>query len=310
MFTLMEKRRKFTQYAAGGAVAVVILFAWISIPLMHSSSLDSSVDPNGFLRTKTADVNSLASEIPLEGAAPGHYLNGSMFNNPAVTGENIAATLFQSGPLEEGLPADSPAEPMASAMDFPEPSASAPGASAGAAPAARAKISPVPSIGSGNSSSMSMGGKHSKFFGSGAASKKPRDFTAESAPAKAPRKTRLSTNKRSSLVDGLKKVNARSLSSARSFSADQSRSGASSAFGGSVQKRTADLRAPMELAARGAGIAMGAAAQSLKGNDPSMSSKHITIPEPEVNKDAEADEEMKQMILQMLLSSLLGGLFE
>ena len=82
--------------------------------------------------------------------------------------------------------------------------------SAGAVPSARAKISPVPSIGSGKSTTMSVGGTHNKFFGSGAASKKDRDFTAPAAGrAKAPRKARLSTNKKRALVDGLKKVNAR-----------------------------------------------------------------------------------------------------
>ena len=310
MLTLMEKKRKFTQYAAGGAVAVVILFAWISIPLMHNSSLDSSANPNGFFRTKTADVHSLASEIPLEGAAPGYSLNGGMFNNPVTSGENIAATLFQSGPPEDGVPADSPAESFASAVQFPEPPAPAPGASPGAAPAAKAKISPVPSIGSGNSNTMTVGSTHNNLFGSGAAAKKKDAGLAAAADSvKTTRKPGFARNKRSALVAGLQKMNARSLSAAKSFSADRSRSGASSAFNGGVKRRPADLSTSMELAAEGAGITMSAAAQDLKRNDPSMSSKKITIPEPKVDKDAEADEEMKRMILQMLLSSMLGGLF-
>ncbi|HOW89865.1 MAG TPA: hypothetical protein PL037_06255, partial [Elusimicrobiales bacterium] len=73
--------------------------------------------------------------------------------------------------------------------------------------------------------------------------------------------------------------------------------------------RSASLNTAIEAASQGAGISMDAAAQDLKRNDPSMSSKKITIPEPKVDKDKEADEEMKKMILQMLMSSLLGGLF-
>ncbi len=307
MLNLVERKPQFTRYAIGGAVAVVILFAWISIPLMQSSPLDSSVGTGGFFKSRTADVNSLGSEIPQEGGAPGYSLNGGMLNNPVTSGENIAATLFQSGPSEEGAPEDLSAGAFASAVQVPDaPAPSGGAAGAAAAPGIKAKMSMVPSMGSGGANTMTIGGTHDKFFGSGAGVKKE-DVLA--ASAKNVRRPDLAQDRKGALVAGLEKMSAKSSLASRSVSADGSRDGASSAFDGGVKTRSASLNTAIEAASQGAGISMDAAAQDLKRNDPSMSSKKITIPEPKVDKDKEADEEMKKMILQMLMSSLLGGLF-
>jgi hypothetical protein len=307
MLKLMEKKQKPTQYIVGGAIAVVILFAFVSIPLMQSSSRDSAVDPNSFFRTRTADVNSLVGDMPPEGAAPGYSLNGGMLNNPVTSGENIAATLFQSGPYEEGAPANSPADSLTASAQLPGVPSPAADASAGAPPSSgpRPKMASMPSTTAGNANSMTAGGgTHDKFFGSGAAAKK------EELPpaAKLSKRPDIASEKRNAMVAGLEKMGEKSSLASRSVSADQSREGASSAFVASVKPQSADLNTAMERGSSGAGLSLGEAAQDLKRNDPQLSSKRITVPEPVVDKDAEADEEMKKMILQMLMSSLLGGL--
>jgi hypothetical protein len=308
MLKLMEKKQKSTQYIVGGAIAVVVLFAFISIPLMQTSSRDSAVDPNSFFRTRTADVNSLGGDIPPEGAAPGYSLNGGMLNNPVTSGENIAATLFQSGPYEEGAPANSPADQLSASAQVPGAPSPMADASAGAPPASgpRPKMAAMPSTTAGNANSMTAGGTHDKFFGSGTAAAKKDELPA--ANSKLSKKPDTAADKRNVMVAGLEKMGDRSLLAAKSISADQSRDGATSAFVGSVKPQSADLNTAMEQGAAGAGLGLGEAAQDLKRNDPQLSSKRITVPEPVVDKDAEADEEMKKMILQMLMSSLLGGL--
>ncbi len=308
MQKLMEKKQKFTQYVVGGAIAVVILFAFVSIPLMQSSSRDSAVDPNSFFRSRTADVNSLGIEMQPEGAAPGYALNGVMLNNPVTSGENIAATLFQSGPYEEGVPANSPADSASASSALPDAPSPAADASAGAppAPGPRAKLTTMPSTTAGNANSMTAGGTHNKFFGSGAASAKK-----EGLPAVSPKLSKrpdTAADKRNVMVARLEKMGEKSSLAARSLSADRSKEGASSAFVKSVKPQSTDLNTTMEQGSAGAGLVLGEAAQDLKRNDPQLSSKRITVPEPVVDKDAEADAEMKKMILQMLMSSLLGGL--
>ena len=64
MIKMMERKSKTKQYVIGGAVAVVILCLWVSIPLMQNSSMDTSAASGNFFKTKTADVNSLGNDIP------------------------------------------------------------------------------------------------------------------------------------------------------------------------------------------------------------------------------------------------------
>jgi hypothetical protein len=306
MLQLKDRKPKFTQYALGGAVAVVILFAWISIPLMQSSSLDSSVSPSSYFKTRTADVSSLGSEIPPEGAAPGYSLNGGMLNNPVTSGENIASTLFQSGPADEPAPqdpsADSPAG--APATGAPLPGVPGPGyASPSSASGPRAKLASMPSITGGNSNSMTAGGgTHNKFFGGGASKKE------EFAPLEKLDKKIPAAEKRGGIAAKLEKMEAKSALAARSFDVAQSRGGASEAFGGSAKGKSPALNTEMEESAEIAGLGMGAAAQDLKRNDPQISRKKVSMPEPKPEV-ADEDQKMKEMLIQMLLSSLLGGLF-
>jgi hypothetical protein len=79
------KKSKNTQYAVGGVIAVVIVFAWLSLPLMQKSSFDTSVPSGNPFKSKAVDLNSL--EIPAEGSAPGYALSGMMSDNPATAGD-------------------------------------------------------------------------------------------------------------------------------------------------------------------------------------------------------------------------------
>jgi hypothetical protein len=98
MMKFQPKKNKSTQYVIGGTVAVIILGIWVSIPLMSGSSLDSSISAGNPFRSKVADIGLLGSDIASEAGAPGSPLSGEMINNPATSGEDIASSLFQSGP--------------------------------------------------------------------------------------------------------------------------------------------------------------------------------------------------------------------
>ncbi len=292
------KKPKSTQYIVGGVVAVVILLCWISIPLMNSSSLDSSAGPGNPFKTKTADLDSLGTDIPSEGGAPGYSLNGEMLYNPASSGENIASFLFQSGPDDE----ETPSAPAAPDISGPAAPGSGSGASAGvaASPGSKGKLSAMPSITAGNGNSVTTGGKFDKPFGTGAV-KQDTGPTLDQLSKKLP-----PADKRSALIAILQKAEDKSVDAAKSKNANDARGNATGAF--EKTKTDANLNSGLEQAAGGAGLENDAAAQDLKRSDPSLSKNKSTIPEPKVSvdKSKEADEAMKKMIVQMLISSVLG----
>ncbi|MBI4801400.1 MAG: hypothetical protein HY796_02640 [Elusimicrobia bacterium] len=295
------KKSKTTQYVVGAVVAVVILLLWISIPLMNTSSLDSSVSANPF-RPKTADLNSLGSDIPSEGGAPGYALNGSMIDNPATSGEMIASSLFQLGPgeTENAAPADASAAGGSSGS-----SGSGGSAFAGArAPAAhKGKLNAMPSLGAGNANSMSAGGAHKKLFG--AANAKP-ELTplSDQGLNKSP-----GAEKRNALVAMLQNMEAKSAKASKAGTIVGARDGATSAF--DKVKGDASLNTGIENSASGAGLELGEAVADFKKSDPKRNNKKITLPEPKPTEDKskEADEEFKRMLMQMIIQSLLGPIF-
>jgi len=296
------KKPKSTQYVVGGVVAVIILLCWISIPLMNSSSLDSSAGSGSLFKTSTADVGSLGSDIPSEGGAPGYSLDGQMLYNPATSGENIASSLFQSGPEDE----ETPSVPSAPDIAGPVAPGSGPGASAGvtASPGSKGKLNAMPSITGGNGNSVTTGGKFDKPFGTGASKQETGPTLDQLAKKNLP-----AAEKRSALIAMLQKAEDKSVDAAKSNNANDARGSATGAF--EKTKTDANLNSGLEQAAGGAGLETDAAAQDLKRSDPSLSKNKSTIPEPKVGKDEskEADEEMKKMIVQMLISSVLGPMF-
>ena len=296
------RKPRSTQYVVGGVVAVIILLGWISIPLMNNSSLDSSAGSGSLFKTSTADVGSLGSDIPSEGSAPGYSLDGQMLYNPATSGENIASSLFQSGPEDEELPST----PAAPDISGPAAPGSGSGASAGVTASAgpSKKLSAMPSITAGNANSVTTGGKFDKPFGTGAAKQDTGPTLDQLAKKNLP-----AAEKRSALIAMLEKAEDKSVMAAKSNNANDARGNATGAF--EKTKTDANLNSGLEQASAGAGLETDAAAQDLKRSDPSLSKNKSTIPEPKVGEDKskEADEAMKKMIIQMLISSVIGPMF-
>lgn len=307
MMKIQTKKSKTTQYAIGGTVAVVILALWIAMPLMSGSSLDSSVSAGNPFRSKVADIGMLGSDISSEGGAPGSPLSGEMINNPATSGEDIASSLFQSGPVTDETSeasASATADASASAPAAPGPSGSA-GAPAGRAPAG--KLAAAASLSGSNSNSMTTGGKFDKFFGSGNAK-------AEVAPITKADLKGAPVDKKNSLVAMLNNSAQKSELAAKTGKMDDSRGGASSAFGASAKGPGGnDLNGQMEQSSALSGLQMGQTAQDLKKNDPSLSKTKVTPPsKPEdvTNESDEMKKQIKMMIIQMVLKAALGIVFQ
>jgi len=294
MIKIQSKKSKSTQYIIGGTVGVLILALWISLPLMSGSSMDGSVSAGNPFKSKVADLSAL-SDIPSEGGAPGSPLSGEMINNPATSGEDIASSLFQSGPDQE---------PVAEASASADASASAPGAapsaSAGAPSAAgpTAKLSAAASITGGNSNSMTAGGLHNKFFGSGG-------NKADIAPATgADIKKMAAADKKAGLVAMLNNTADKSILAAKAGNAAASQSGAASAFANTGKASGSDLNNDFESQSAESGLQLGQTAQDLKKSDPSLSKTKITPPaKPEDVTDK--NDEMKKMIMQMVIQAVI-----
>lgn len=304
---LQSKKNKSTQYVIGGTVAVIILGLWISLPLMSGSSLDSSVSTGNPFRSKVADISLLGSDISSEGGAPGSPLSGEMINNPATSGEDIASSLFQSGPAEDE-PAAVTASASADAAAAPSASPSSSAGSPSSSPGSRGKLSMAASITAGNSSSMSSGGKHDKFFGSG---NQKSEFTA-AAPADFKKIT--AADKKNSLVAMLgSSADKSALAAKTGGSMDSAKGGSAGAFGNTSKGPGGeDLNSGLENKSALAGLQMGQTAQDLKKNDPSLNKIKITPPpaaEDVTDKNEEMKQQIKMMIIQMVLKMAMGMVF-
>lgn len=295
---LQNKKSKPTQYVIGGTVAVIILGLWISLPLMNGTSADSSVSSGNPFKSKVADISSLGSDISSEAGAPGSPLNGEMINNPATSGEEMASSLFQSGPSEEEAPAAAAAVDQAPAASGPGAGPSASGAAPSSAP--HGKLAASASITAGNSNSMTAGGVHNKFFGSG-------NQKADFAPASiGPDMKKLSpADKKSALVAMLGSSADKSADAAKTGNMDAAKGGAAAAFGNTAKGDTSDLNSNLEAQSLESGLQMGQTAQDLKKSDPGLNKHKVTLPEPKVAKDDDATAEMKKQIIQMIIQALL-----
>lgn len=300
MIRIQTRRSKTAQYVIGAVVAVLILGLWISLPLMNSSSLDSSAAAGNPFHSKVADISSLGSDISSEGGAPGSPLSGEMINNPATSGEEIASSLFQSG-LAGDEPAAAEASAGAAASDAGRIPSASPGAPMPSGPGA--KLNMVASITAGNSNSMTAGGVHNKFFGSGGQK-------SEFAPAAGPDlKNVAAADKKSALMAMLNNTAGQSRLAAKTGSVDAARGGAAAAFTNTARAGSSDLNENLERQSSSSGLQLGQTAQDLKKSDPNLSKHKVNIPEPKPVKDDKSEEEMKKMIIQMLIQSCLGPMF-
>jgi hypothetical protein len=303
MIKFQAKKSKTTQYAIGGTVGVLILALWISLPLLSGSSMDSGMAAGNPFKSKVADLSAL-SDIPSEGGAPGSPLSGEMINNPATSGEEVASSLFQSGVSDEASAESSAsADASAGAPGVPSPSGGAPAPSADGP---KAKLSAAASITGGNSNSLTAGGLHNKFFGSGNAK-------ADIAPAAgADIKKMASVEKKSTLVALLGNSADKSQLAAKSGNMDSSKGGASSAFANTAKGGgMGDLNGDMEAKSLESGLQLGQTAQDLKKNDPSLSKTKVTPPskpKDATDESAEMKNQIKMMIIQMVLKAVFAGM--
>ena len=296
------KKNKSTQYVIGGVVAVIVIGLWISLPLMTGSSLDSSVSTGNSFRSRAANISLLGSDISFEGGAPGSPLSGAMIDNPATSGADIAASLFQSGlGGEESMISASAADAAA----VPPPSSSAP-SGASAEPTPRGKLGAAASITAGNSSTMSSGGKYDKFFGAG------NQRSEFAAAASADLKKMAAADKKSPLAAMLGNSAEKSSLAARTGSMNEARGGASSAFATTAKTSGSDLSNDLESTSVESGLQLGQTAQSLKKNDPSLSKTKVTPPskpEDATDESEEMKRQIKMMIIEMFLKAALGAVF-
>ncbi len=307
MIKIHAKKSKSKQYVIGGTVAVIILGLWISLPLMNGSSLDSSSSSANPYGSRAANLSLLGSEFSAEGGAPGSPMSGAMIDNPATSGSDIASSLFQSGPGEE-TPAEAAADASAAAPAAPGSGSGSASAGAPSASGPKGKLTAAASITGGNANSMSSGGKHDKFFGSG---NQKADF-APAAPADL--KKMAGQDKRSGLVAMLGNSAEKSGLAAKSGNMDGAKGGASSAFANTAKGTGgADLNSDIESKSVGAGLQMGQTAQDLKKSDPSLSKTKITPPsKPEdvTDKNEEMRNQIKMMVIKMVLQMALGAVFQ
>jgi len=297
------KKSKSTQYVIGGTVAVIILGLWISLPLMSGSPMDAGVSNGNPFKSKVADLTAL-SDISSENGAPGSPMSGEMINNPATSGEDIASSLFQSGGSGDETAAAASASADSASASAPAPSASAGAPSPSGAP--MGKLAAAASISGGNSNSMTAGGVHNKFFGSG-------NQKSEFAPAVgADMKKMAASDKKNSLVAMLGNSSDKSLQAAKSGNMDAAKGGAASAFGNTAKGDTSDLNSGLEGKAIESGLQLGQTAQDLKKNDPSLSKTKVTPPskpKDATDESAEMKKQIMQMVIQTVLKMALGAVF-
>jgi hypothetical protein len=304
---LQNKKNKTVQYVIAASVAVVILGAWISSPLMSGSSMDSAVSAGNPFKSKVADIALLGGD---NGApAPGSPLSGEMIDNPATSGLGSASALFQSGASGDSGAGASASADASNAAPAPSASGNAPSPSFGGP---HSRLQAAPSISGGNANSMTAGSSlHDKFFGTG-------NNKAEFSPAGGDLpKSGLNDKKSPSLLVAMLGSSAQksqdAAGAARSGNLAAASNGASTAFGGAAAHGSGmDLSGQLEDQTVASGLQMGQTAQDLKKNDPSLNKTKITPPSKP--KDAATDDQqMKQqimmMIIQMVLKMALGAVF-
>ena len=309
MIKLNTRKNKSSQYVVGGTVAIIILGVWVSLPLMNNSSMSASVGAGNPFKSKVSDISALGSEVALEGGAPGAALSGEMINNPATSGEEILSSLFQSGP-EDGAGAEASASASADVGAAPGPAGDsaapyAPSAGGGRS-APGGKLNAVASLGGSSGGSMTAGGTHGKFFGSG-------NQKADFAPAVGAdlKKIASGPDKKGAVTAMLNNTQAQSKLAASAGALGDARGGAAAAFGGSAKGgATASLDSAAQQGAGAVGLEDGQATGNLKKNDPTLNKSKITPPAvTPASEVKDPNEEMKKMIIQLIIKAAMGMAF-
>ncbi len=294
---MVAKKSKKTQYIIGSVVAVLILFMWISLPLMNKTGSSSASYAGGFSK-KSADLSMLSDGAGAD--APGAPLSGELVDNPATALDMAASALFSSPDSDSSSIDTEQQVGSASTADGAVPVPSDSGSNYGSVP--KGKLSVLPSLTAGNANSNTVGGTHNKFFGQETAKAdfKPSDLGD----------IKVKTEKGQAIMAVLKKAQDQSIQAAKSNNLNDARGSAASAFGSAPAKASnSDLETEVEQKSAESGIQLGKVDQSLKKNDPSLNKKDIKLPEPKEAQVDNSDEEMKKMILQMIIQATVGAVF-
>lgn len=299
MKTVMTaKKPKKTQYIIGSIVAVLILFMWISLPLMNKTGTSSSAAYGGTFSKKSADLSLLADGAGAD--APGAPLSGELIDNPATALDMAASSLFSSGDSSEN-PSETTSESSANSTadgNVPVPDANT-GSNYGSVP--KGKLNVLPSLTAGNSNTNTVGGTHNKFFGQDTAKA---DFKPSDLGDIKPK-----SEKGQALLASLKNAQDQSVKAANSANLSDAKNAATQAFGASVKADDSKLNTETEQKFAEAGMQLGKVDTSMKKNDPSLTKKEIKLPEPKEMEVDNSDEEMKKMLMQMIIQATVGAVF-
>ncbi|MEF3280677.1 MAG: hypothetical protein K6357_06915 [Elusimicrobiota bacterium] len=293
----VQNKKKKTQYIIASIIAISVLFIWVSIPLLNKSSWDTSVSNPYGMAKKSGDL-SLADSAGVD--APGQPLDGSMIDNPATTLDLEASSLFKMPDSDINYEEDSSQKTTASI----DSNVSAPGVSAPSVGGfnGKAKLNKLPSLSGGNSGSLTLGQTHNKFFG---------QETAKANLVPLNDSTDIKSSKKNFALEALKKAEQNSVMAAKTENADAAKSAASSAFEKTQKFDELFLNSKDEKEYHSSGLEFAEAESDLKKNDPSVSKKKISLPQPSKDEDEskKMEEQMKQMLLQMIIQATLGQVF-
>lgn len=294
-----EKKRKMV-YIIAGAIAVVIFFIWISLPLMQKSRWDFSVAKPYDMSKKSADL-ALLDSGGID--APGSPLTGALIDNPATSLDLEASSLFKMPDNEIKYEEEKKDEKTTSSSvdaSVSAPSVSHPQA---AAPSSGGKLNKLPSLGGSSGGTMTVGSTYDKFFGSQKADASLVPLNGKSNDIK--------TTKGNLALAALKVAEKNSLLAEHAKSAEQSKGAATNAFEKGTKVDEYMLNSKEEKDVAESGLALAKAETDFKKSDPNLSKKKITLPQPSKDEDEskKMEEQIKMMLLQMILQATVGQVF-
>ncbi len=296
-----EEKSKKTAYIIGGILSVVLLVFWVTMPFMDKSSWDTSVvNPYGMSK-KSADLAFLDSAGV---DAPGSPLTGALIDNPATRLDLEASSLFKMP--ENEIKYEESASTSQTSSSSVDSAVSAPNVSypnANIQPAA-GKLNKLPSLAGSNSGTMTVGSVHNKFFGSQKAEANLVPLNAKSDEIKSSKKVNLA-------LVALKTTEHKSLEAQQAKTVEESKGAASSAFEKTAKVDEYLLDSKEEKESHESGLTFAKAETDLKKNDPAISKKKISLPQPKKDEDEseKMENEIKKMLLQMIIQATLGPIF-
>lgn len=298
MKIIQTYNKKKTPYIIAIVIFILILFLWISFPLISNSSWDKSVAGGGGMISKSSDLALLDSE----GAnAPGSPLTGELIDNPATTLDLQASSLFKMPDNEIKYEEESKEvkEEQKEDHNVTPPDV---GGITGGESYVKGKLNKLPSIGTGNPQTMTVGSTHNKFFGQG-------NVKADFVPLQG--NSDIKSGKKNFALIALQKAEKSSVMAQNAKDPDTQRQFATSAFEGNKKVDDFSLNSKDEKEYSKSGIDFAKAETDLKKNDPALNKKKITLPSPKKDEDesAKMEEEIKKMLLQMIIQATVGQVF-